>query len=546
MPNQKISAAAIVLILALGGFVTLLAATRFGIGIYPDSVVYLDAARNLLHGAGVSAFFGLGDTPSPLTHFPPLYSCVLALIGATGLDLASAARLLNALLFGGNILVVGLMLRRYARSSFWLPVLGAFLTLVATDILDAHSFALSEALFVLLTMVGLHWLTIYVDNQRRGILVAAAVAIGLSVLTRYIGASSICAGTLVVLGVNGRGIQEPAGGGRPQALSFSVRNLKVKLVDAIIFGSIACVPMGLWAVRNRLAAGRATDQPLVFHPIKLHHFVAAVSTVAQWVLLPGIRHDLRIIGFLIEVLAITVIASYLLRQRLRLAMKERAEADSQTSAALPQILAIFIVCYVALMVFSLSFFDASIVFDSRHLVPVHVATLILALCLGWNLYVPLRDSRPARLLLIIPVVALAVCHGVRGAQWFERVRHDGQGYASREWRESPTIARVKALPEDATIYSNGFDAIYYLTGRRARSIPEKTGYLTGESNSKYDVELKQMRNEMLSHRGELVYFETLPERTSLPPEGELRTKLFLISIAKLSDGSIYETDELAK
>lgn len=545
MHNQKISAPAVVILLALGGSVALLAATRFGIGIYPDSVVYLDAASSLSHGAGLSVFSELSTASKPLTHFPPLYSSVLALIGVTGVDLSTAARWLNAFLFGANILIVGLMIRRYARDSFWLPVLGSFIALAAPDIVGAHSFALSEALFILLTMIGLHWLTIYSDSQRRAVLVAAALAIGMSVLTRYIGAASICAGTLVVLIFRSRDSHQQSASAQPArspTISYSRWNLRTALTDAVIFGSIACAPMGLWAVRNRFAAGRATDQPFVFHPIRLHHFVAAFSTVAQWLLLDKVRHNLRAIGFLAEVIAIIVLTVYLLWQRRRAGISEKAGA----SARLPYILTLFIVCYLALMIFSLSFVDASIVFDSRHLVPVHVAVVVLVFCLGWRLYVPLKHLRSARLLIIVPALVLAVFHGVRGVRWFESTRHDGQGYASREWRESPTIALVEGLPPGGPIYSNGFDAIYYLTGRRALSIPEKTVYLTGEANPKYDVEIERIRNDLQIHKGAFVYFETLPERSFLPSERELRTQLHLIPTATVADGSIYETNELAR
>src|SRR3546814_12102551 len=49
-------------------------------------------------------------------------------------------------------------------------------------------------------------------------------------------------------------------------------------------------------------------------------------------------------------------------------------------------------------------------------------------------------------------------------------RH-GRGYAEMAWRYSPTVAAVRKLPPNAIIFSNGPDAINYLTGRHTRFIP---------------------------------------------------------------------------
>ena len=57
-------------LLAMVGVGTMLAATRFGIGVTPDSTVYLEAARNLSNGDGLLALTGTTEL-TPLTHYPP-------------------------------------------------------------------------------------------------------------------------------------------------------------------------------------------------------------------------------------------------------------------------------------------------------------------------------------------------------------------------------------------------------------------------------------------------------------------------------------------
>ena len=80
-------------------------ATRLGAGISPDSTVYVDAANNLKMGRGLSVQSG-PDEFTPLTHFPPLFPALLALLGSLGFDASSGARWLNVLLFGGNIFLL--------------------------------------------------------------------------------------------------------------------------------------------------------------------------------------------------------------------------------------------------------------------------------------------------------------------------------------------------------------------------------------------------------------------------------------------------------
>lgn len=66
-------------------------ATPFGIGVTPDSTVYIDAAHNLLHGRGVVVLTASGEV-KPLNHYPPLYPAVLATLGLVGVSLETAAR----------------------------------------------------------------------------------------------------------------------------------------------------------------------------------------------------------------------------------------------------------------------------------------------------------------------------------------------------------------------------------------------------------------------------------------------------------------------
>jgi hypothetical protein len=179
-----------------------------------------------------------------------------------------------------------------------------------------------------------------------------------------------------------------------------------------------------------------------------------------------------------------------------------------------------------------------VIFDDRTLIPVHVVSIILVTCLVSKLLARFQGQHWIRIALVLAAIALLGSYSFRAASWFTRTQRDGQGYASRAWKESETIQRVKDLPPGIPIYSNAYDAIHYLTGRPAILIPEKVVFVTGQPNRNYEAELEKMGTTLRIKKGVLVYFNTLPERWYLPAESELRTRLSLTEVWLGKDGSI--------
>lgn len=507
------------LLLALLAVAIVILATKFGIGITPDSTVYLEAARNLIKGQGLVALAANGEL-QPMTHYPPLYSFLLALFGVMFAPVEAGGRWLQAVLFGANVLLVGIAIARYARDSFWLPVAGALLMLTAPDVAAVHTLALTEPLFLLLATSSLLALARYLETNRYGWLIAAASFAALALLTRYVGVTLIITGAAALF-------------------MLGKRQWRGRLSAALIFGAIACVPMVLWMIRNMSLTGAQTDRQVSFHPPGLKQVVVAFSTISSWLLLGKVRGDLRIAFFAVEVILIGLFLLFLIREKRKSTVGDWRISTSENPGQLPLVLLIFIASYVGFIVTATSFFDL-VIFDERTLVPVHVVTIILLMVSGSKLLARFRGTRWIKITLAFIAVALAASYSFRTANWFDRTRRDGQGYASRAWKESETIQHVKRLPTGTPIYSNAYDAVYYLTGRPATLIPEKTVFVTGKPNQNYEAELEKMRTVLREKKGALVYFNTLPERWYLPSENELRTRLSLTGLTSNSDGSIYQ------
>ena len=458
-----------------------------------------------------------------------MYSSLLALALKGGITIETAARWLSASLFGANIFLVGYAIAFSVRKSFWLPVLGALLTLTAPDLLAIHSVAMTEPLYLALTLGGLLLLARYLQNGRRSLLVMAAILIALSCLTRYVGVATIAS---ALIGIMLLERTENAGVGF--AFSFRSESMRRRVLDAVIFAMLCGLPVVIWSIRNRLIGG-IPDRHLAFHPVTLQQIVPAFSTAAQWLLLGKVRSDLRVIAFVIEILALATLTIFLLSRRAR----DQGDRKEQPTK-LPQLLVIFIAAYVALLFVTITFVEIDIVLDSRSLLPVHFAALVLGMCLARMFYRRASQSRWIRIVLVALAFLLVGSYTLRGGRWLARAQADGQGFASRAWKESPTMAQIRKLPPGIPIYSNGVDAIYYFNGRRAREIPPQIIHGSAQPNPHYDAELQQMIEDLRTHNGVLVYFNTFPERWFLPLESELKGRLGLTESAITADGSFYE------
>jgi hypothetical protein len=247
------------LILALIGVIAVLFATSSGIGISPDSTVYIGAARNLLQGRGLSESTASGT--KPLTHFPPLLPSLLAVGGLLGVEPLAGARWLNAILFGATILLGGLLIRLYTRGALWAALLGSFLLLTSHDMLLIHSMAWTEPLFLYFGFLGLALLAAHFDG--RNTLVASSVAVAFAFLARYSGVAFVMTG---IAGI----------------LLLERNTFRKRIGDAVIFGVISCGPMALWMAGNVFATGAPTSRHLAVHPVTYTHLQQALVTVSQW------------------------------------------------------------------------------------------------------------------------------------------------------------------------------------------------------------------------------------------------------------------------
>src|SRR5262245_20193133 len=178
------------------GAAVLWLATPWGIGIYTDSLVYIGAARSLVAGAGFQHLNDIGQL-SPVNHYPPGYPSLVAAFAWTGLDALEAARWVSISFCVGNSLLVAYIVYR-ATLSYGAMLLAAFLSWVAFPMVYINSQALTEPPFIFLTLLGFCFLARYLKEQHTLWIYAAALAVGLGCLMRYVGVANGLTGAAVI------------------------------------------------------------------------------------------------------------------------------------------------------------------------------------------------------------------------------------------------------------------------------------------------------------------------------------------------------------
>jgi hypothetical protein len=492
----------ILVLLAAIGVIILLFVTEQGIGITPDSTGYIRAARLLHDGHGLSDI-GPDGEPEPLTHWPPLFPVVLSLFAMLGFDLIDGVRWFNAALFGASILLVGVIARRYARGTAWLPLAASFLAMVSIVMYRIYSQALSEPLFILLVTLGLFLLALHAEKPSIWLLLGASLAVSLGFLTRYAGVAYVLTGILWLLRSNKKG-------------------LPGKVRQVAIFTAVSAVPMALWMTRNLEQSGSTANRAVVFHPISAGFISSAATALSRWTL-----------PWLALVFMLIAIAVWR-----RAAWSNLAAIIRSIQPSSIHLFSLSILVYWLVIIASISFLDRATSPDERILLPVYVASLILTVGVcGAIIYSP-RIRRFIKAVAVTLLIFLAISYCARAGRWIEERRHDGHGYTSRAWKNSSLIAVLEELAPGTPIYTNGRDAIFILAGRESARIPLKTSPTSGLENIGYEGEIQGMLDRLRKENGVLVYFEEIG-RTYYPSLDELTDRLPLELVNRTEDGWIY-------
>jgi Dolichyl-phosphate-mannose-protein mannosyltransferase len=510
----------VVLILGLS-FIVAAATARWcmssGIGVSPDSLVYLGAADSILAGKGIRTVAS-HSTPGlaggkPLTVFPPTYPVLLSLSGILSTDRLNGARWLHSLLFAINVFLVGFSVCLATRGSFLAILCSILLFLSSASMLHIHTMAWSDPPFIMFALSALALLALYVTKPNYWFLVGAGLSAGLAITTRYVGITIFPPTVLTVL-------------------LLKDEELKRRIKDCLVLLALGTFPLAVWLVRNTIVADTAISRSFGFHPIGVSEIKTLLNTLLLfWVPFAGIFFFKAALLFLGGAL---VLSSVLLTLKDYVWRVKKPDLNS----AVQMFAVIFAAIYPLFMLAYNSFLAPAADLDARDFAPFYVFVNILAVS---TFYQSSKLRRSARLWWGFLALTLALIYLNAGqAVTFAVQRHEnGSGYASREWAASKSLQQVTTLPEHRTIYSNGIDAIQFVTRREALRVPAKVDPVNGKVNADFERDINVMRNELMQNQAVLVYLDKINWRWYLPSKDELENVYKLPVMLRLDDGVFY-------
>jgi len=497
LTNLRLVSFLLLFLIAAIGTLLILRTTPEGLGLSDDSIAYIAGARSMLAGDGYREAWLASN--GPVTHFPPGFSSVLTFFGLFGLDPLRGARLVNALLFGLNAGMLGVLAWRMTPSLTAGLVLAA-LFVGSSEMLQVHAVAMSEPLFIFLCLISFWNFDLYFEfppsSVGKGIagewwwLVACGCFSGMAYLTRYAGLA--LAATFIV------------------AICILRTSWRKRFTSLGIFLA-GFLPWVLgWALHNRLIAENATNRTFVWHPITAENMQIGLRVFSEFFIpVETWRREIFKNPYIIEVLIVIVLGSVLIWTLFKtwnyfskpnqLSIENRGGKPSRQVISFA--VALFIFAYLASIFTSMTMFDAATKFRLRILAPVFVCLLILLVDVG----VWLRSkNRP--IVIVLTFIFLGFFF-YKQSLTFTQWSKSGLGYASFQWYDSQAMAYLRDLPDDIKIYTNEPGAVYLYVERGAVVLPDRFDAATTIVRDDFEAGVKTMQAEINAGEAVLVLFD---------------------------------------
>jgi len=483
-----------------------------GVGVTPDSVVYLSAADRLVEGKGLTPI-GYHYAPAipsgqPLVSFPPAYALLLASTSLFNHDRLAGAKYIHSFLFAANVFLLGLII--YVSSgSIWpaLCAMGLFET--SYPLLSIYTMALAEPLFMFFLLSTLLGMVFYHRKAELWVLIACGSAAAAALMTRYAAVTILVPLVLTVLIQKG-----------PSRQSFK---------RALLVGTIALLPLAGWVIRNRLVAGSYTGRSLGFHfigTVAVKTFFESLMRLFTPYALPNVVKVL-----LLTIAAVVVVCA------LRIGLRGRTNTANRCVRFFS---AVMVTSYVIFLAAYNSFANPAVDLGPRVALPVYVFGMILVFS-----FVEMKSAvgkRRAFSWCFILLSFVLFSANLRPVAYWVLYRHrEGEGFTSRAWRDSETVRFVKALPSQFTIYSNASDACYLFTKREALRLPAKYDPTGTRVNTDFVAQMAALRDDLNNNPALVIYFDKITWRWYLPDRNELEESHQLPVVTRLADGIVYGT-----
>jgi hypothetical protein len=412
--------------LAVMSAVLVLAATRHGLGVTPDSVSYASAARNIVAGRSLVDFTG-----QHLGYWPPGLPLVLALGVQLGLTVERAARVVNAAAATAIVLLTYLLARSVVptrRSA----LVAAAIVAMAPAMLRIEDSLWSEPLFTVFVLAFVVVIGTPPVRMSTGRVLAAGALAGLATTLRFHGAALVVAGVALMF----------------LAADLPVRRRVVGATLLVLCAAAVCLPWVVWNL-SEIGSVRSSVSAPGAGPLRA---LGDLARALGRFVVPDQFGDGLTLAACVVVLVVLTGAVVWLRPR-------RSELQPLLGTTLT----------AAILVGSafLAAASGSSDVNARILAPVFplVAVIVVWLVRAVLEKLARQDQRAsARGVGVLAALACVVI----GA-WGLLLVHDhgsaGRGYAASGVEHSPLVALAAAVPGAGALVTNDPLPVAYWTGR---------------------------------------------------------------------------------
>jgi hypothetical protein len=465
-----------------------------GIGISPDSVTYYSVAVNICNHFSFTDFNG-----APLVDFPVGYPLLLAgLMWLTGFSPLLAAPVINIVLITGAILFTSIIIDGYQKRSSVYKII--FLSVLACSpaLLEVYSMLWSETVFIFLSLLFFIASRHYFKSHNTISVLWMAIIAAFAFLTRYAGISLVVTGGFLLL-FDG---------------SLSIRK---KIKHLLFFGCLSCSLTTINLILNHHTTASLTGVREKALRSVGENISQVSNTVAEW--LPFLKGH--------QTIALAIFALIFAAGVLILFFRT---LQQQYYHSYETIIVSFFVVYIVflLTIASVSRFEE---LGSRLLMPVYIPFLLLAS--SWVVPLSKKFTKLKRSILLS--LAFLFFAGMQyhqytlNAEAWEGIKDAGiPGYTEDSWKESATIQYINQLKDSLSrslIYSDAYDAIFFLSGLHAMALPHK--------------EINKEINELLQHPSFSVIWLNDGVNDDLIDINFIRRHKKLVYVKQLEDGAVY-------
>ena len=413
------------------GILIVLFNTRLGAYWSDDTYYYIYPAREYLAGNGFH----------PSYIFGPVLPFVLSLIGLFKVDPLISIRWINAILFGVNLYLLALIIRKITGSTGY-SLIGTAIILLSDVVLETHGWAMSEALAIALMLASILATLVYIESNRRIFWGLAAVGAALAVLTRFAMLPLIPSICLTVLIIENH------------------KPFVSRLRDAFLIGIASLVPILLYWLRNFLVSG---------HPVRYEHYIQSAFDKSQliWFIynwfslfIPGrfLRGHELIAGLILTLFTALLILVIYKAIHLR-------KVPPPSNLLEPGIFLLgSLIFFCLLMLYLARGLTELYIYNIRYLVPIFI--IFIALALAISSWVWRSVGRLVRIGLIVFIALFLVYYSYRALDFTQQTSSRGLGYSNIGWHQSETIAYLRAHPDLTDMVSTGEMGIYFWTNRK--------------------------------------------------------------------------------